>query len=169
MTILISWTRISGSHGTCPSVSGLSSMVLEKEMAPHFSIPAWAIPWTEEPGGLQSTGSQRVRHGLTTERQPQFLGFTTLGMTLSKAWPLWASTSQVEGRREDDNPNPFQLRVQVPSHPSSYLGAHLIVQKVRGEISGGRVPTPHPSPPPRALRPDPCVAPGREELDGHSI
>ena len=35
---------------------------LEKEMAIHFSIPAWRIPWTEEPGGLQSMGSQRVRH-----------------------------------------------------------------------------------------------------------
>ena len=31
---------------------------LEKEMATHSSIPAWRIPWTEEPGGLQSTGSQ---------------------------------------------------------------------------------------------------------------
>ena len=35
---------------------------LEKEMATHSSIPAWKIPWTEEPGGLQSRGSQRVRH-----------------------------------------------------------------------------------------------------------
>ena len=35
---------------------------LEKEMAPHFSILAWRIPWTEEPGGLQSTGLQRVGH-----------------------------------------------------------------------------------------------------------
>ena len=34
----------------------------EKEMATHSSILAWRIPWTEEPGGLQSTGSQRVRH-----------------------------------------------------------------------------------------------------------
>ena len=34
---------------------------LEKEMATHSSILAWRIPWTEEPGGLQSTGSQRVR------------------------------------------------------------------------------------------------------------
>ena len=33
---------------------------LEKEMATHASILAWKIPWTEEPGGLQSTGSQRV-------------------------------------------------------------------------------------------------------------
>ena len=35
---------------------------LDEEMATHSSILAWRIPWTEEPGGLQSTGSQRVRH-----------------------------------------------------------------------------------------------------------
>ena len=35
---------------------------LEKEMATHSSILAWEIPWTEEPGGLQSIGSQRVGH-----------------------------------------------------------------------------------------------------------
>ena len=35
---------------------------LEKEMATHSSILAWKIPWTEDPGRLQSTGSQRVRH-----------------------------------------------------------------------------------------------------------
>jgi len=35
---------------------------LEKRMATHHSIVAWRIPWTEEPGGLQSMGSQRVGH-----------------------------------------------------------------------------------------------------------
>ena len=35
---------------------------LEKRMATHSSILAWRIPWTEEPGGLQSMGSQRVGH-----------------------------------------------------------------------------------------------------------
>ena len=35
---------------------------LEKEMATHSSILAWKISWTEEPGGLQSMGSQKVRH-----------------------------------------------------------------------------------------------------------
>ena len=35
---------------------------LEKEMATHSSILAWRIPWAEEPGGLQSMGSQRVGH-----------------------------------------------------------------------------------------------------------
>ena len=35
---------------------------LENEMATHSSILAWEIPWTEEPGGLQSMGSQEVKH-----------------------------------------------------------------------------------------------------------
>ena len=35
---------------------------LKKEMATHSSILAWRIPWTEEPRGLQSRGSQRVGH-----------------------------------------------------------------------------------------------------------
>ena len=43
---------------------------LEEEMSTHSSILAWEIPWTEEPGGLQSTGLQRVRHDWVTEQQP---------------------------------------------------------------------------------------------------
>ena len=41
---------------------------LKKEMATHSSILAWEIPWTEEPGGLQSLGSQRVQHDLVTKQ-----------------------------------------------------------------------------------------------------
>ena len=46
-----------------------SSMVdiLEEKMAIHSSILAWEIPWTEEPGGLQSMGSERVGHDLITK------------------------------------------------------------------------------------------------------
>ena len=44
---------------------------LEEEMATHASILAWRIPWTEESGGLQSMGSQRVRHDLATQQQQQ--------------------------------------------------------------------------------------------------
>ena len=40
---------------------------LEEEMTTHSTILAWEIPWTEEPGGLQSMGSQRFRHDLVTE------------------------------------------------------------------------------------------------------
>ena len=69
-------------HFLCPQISSLVAQMvknlpamqetlvrslgwedsLEKEIATHSSILAWRIPWTEEPGGLQSIGSQRVRH-----------------------------------------------------------------------------------------------------------
>ena len=42
---------------------------LEEEMATHTSILAWEIPWTEEPGGWQFMGSQRVRHDLVSKQQ----------------------------------------------------------------------------------------------------
>ena len=47
---------------------------LEKEMATHSSTLAWKIPWTEERGGLQSTGSQRVGHDFTFTFIYWFLG-----------------------------------------------------------------------------------------------
>ena len=42
---------------------------LEKEIAMHSIILAWEIPWTEEPGGLQFMGSQRVVHNLATKQK----------------------------------------------------------------------------------------------------
>ena len=45
---------------------------LEKEIVTHSSILAWEIPWTEEPGGLQTMGLQRVGHGLVTKQQQHF-------------------------------------------------------------------------------------------------
>ena len=42
---------------------------LKKEMATHSSILAWKIPWTEEPGRLQSVGSQKSRHDLVNKQQ----------------------------------------------------------------------------------------------------
>ena len=56
-------------HGVAKSQTRLSYFIFtfhfhasEKEMATHSSVLAWRIPGTEEPGGLQSMGSQRVRH-----------------------------------------------------------------------------------------------------------
>ena len=51
-------------HGVTKSRTQLSDFHfhLEKEMATHSSTLAWEIPWTQEPGGLQSVGSQRVGH-----------------------------------------------------------------------------------------------------------
>ena len=51
-----------------PAIEGTACLIpalgrsLEKEMATHSSILAWEIQWTEEPGGLQSMGLQRVGH-----------------------------------------------------------------------------------------------------------
>ena len=52
-------------------------------MAPHSSALDWKIPWTEEPGGLQSMGSQRVEHGLATNTSlvVQWLGLGGLTAT----------------------------------------------------------------------------------------
>ena len=65
---------LSGKESAC-SAGDLGSILgwedaLEKGMATHSSILAWEIPWTEEPGGLQSMGSQRVGHDSVTESCP---------------------------------------------------------------------------------------------------
>ena len=52
---------------------------LKKEMATHSSILAWRIPWTEEPGGVQSMGSQRVGHDRATCTSLWVLGSLFLG------------------------------------------------------------------------------------------
>ena len=72
------YTQISGGavvKNSAASVGNLETHVwslgredpLEEETETPFSILAWRVPWTEEPGGLQSTGSQRVRHDWATE------------------------------------------------------------------------------------------------------
>ena len=58
-----------GKKATCSAGDQVPSLgredPLEKGMATHSSILAWRIPWTEEPGGLQSTRLQRVGHRVT--------------------------------------------------------------------------------------------------------
>ena len=49
---------------------------LEKEMATCSGIPAWKVPRTEEPDGLQSVGLQRIRHNLATKHQQHLLIMT---------------------------------------------------------------------------------------------
>ena len=57
-----------GGAGDTGSILGQEDP-LEKEMATHCSILAWEIQWTEESGGLQCMGSQRVGYDLATEQQ----------------------------------------------------------------------------------------------------
>ena len=49
-----------------PQIIWITSIYMEKTMAPHSSTLAWKIPWTEEPGGLQSMGLLRVGHDWAT-------------------------------------------------------------------------------------------------------
>ena len=70
---------LGGKESTCNvgdagSIPG-SGRSLKKEMATHFSILAWRIWWTEEPGGLQSVGSPRVRHNWVIFTFPSILWF----------------------------------------------------------------------------------------------
>ena len=55
---------------------------LEEGMATHSRILAWRIPWTEEPGGLQSTGLQRVGLDLSSQAQHTFIEAGRLGPDL---------------------------------------------------------------------------------------
>ena len=58
---------------------------LEEGMATHWSVLAWRIPWTEEPGGLQSLGSQRVRHD--SEQPHTFTARTDAEAETPILWP----------------------------------------------------------------------------------
>ena len=53
------------------------------EMTTHSNIPVWRTPWTEELGGLQPMGSQRVGHSLVTEQQQQK---KTLNLGVGQGW-----------------------------------------------------------------------------------
>ena len=64
---------------------------LEKGMGTHSSILAWRIPWTEEPGGLQPMGSQRVRHNWVTntfnfKKEKPCLCWFICRITLARDW-----------------------------------------------------------------------------------
>ena len=67
--------------GVLGSISGKEDP-LEEEMATHPGILAWRIPWTEEPVGLQSMGSQRVRYDLVNEQQQQQMGGDSMAQGL---------------------------------------------------------------------------------------
>ena len=68
---------ISGKESTCQCKRHRFDPWVEKipwgKMTSHSSILAWEIPWTEEPGGLQSMGSQTVRHDWMTKQQNNFI------------------------------------------------------------------------------------------------
>ena len=54
-------------------------------MATHSNILVWEVPWTEEPGELQSMGSQRIRHDLVAKQQQRFLKYFLEGIPLQSS------------------------------------------------------------------------------------
>ena len=102
-----------------PTHFNLIMFSVEKAMAPHSSTLAWKIPWTEEPGGLQSMGSRRVRHDWATSLSlftfmhwrrtwhptPVFLPGESQGRGSLVGCRLW-------GRRESDTTEASQQQQQ---------------------------------------------------------
>ena len=105
--------------------------LLEKEMATHSSTLAWRIPWKKEPGGLQSMGSQRVRHDLANSlhftyfanKGPSSQGY---GFSSSHVW-MWGLDYKVSWAPKNrcfwtvvlDNTleNPLESKEIQPVHP----------------------------------------------------
>ena len=108
-------------------------------MAPHSRTLAWKIPWTEEPGGLQSMGSLRVGHDWATslslftfmhwsrkwQPTPVFLPGESQGRRRPVGCRLW-------GRTESDTTEATQQQQQQQSEQT--LEAALIVQNLKAEI-----------------------------------
>ena len=121
---------------------------LEKRMATHSSILAWRIPWTEEPGGLQSMGSKRVGHELATEhfldtgvgtltresgRHSPACDSTIPGVTRSKG----STVSVLQGRhRAERTPTPYN-RKQIPSNSRVGEQKGWVSRQFTGKASPG--------------------------------
>ena len=97
---------LSSNQSTCNTGDTVRS--LEEEMATHFRIPPWNIPWTEESGELQSMGLQRVRHNRAHTRiglpqskmkatsstsgkfQLLLMSVFRQGLNTARMWPVWS-------------------------------------------------------------------------------
>ena len=77
---------------------------LEKEMATRSSVLAWEIPWTEEPGGLQSTGSQRFRHDWAGRQQRrQYTGIENSKRQRRAQKNIWKTNQQIFSKFNETN------------------------------------------------------------------
>ena len=89
--------------------------LLEKQIATHSSIFAWEIPWTEEPGWLQSCGPQRVRHNLSNKKKRKI--HHELILTWFHLQSLFLNKVTFTGTG-GQNPNISCQRVYSPTHSS---------------------------------------------------
>ena len=107
-------------------------------MATHSSILAWRIPWTEEPGGLQSMGSQRLAQDLGTSAQKTpLMNSMKLLLVLSFFWQDFLrrelNVHRLATGKEEEN---FILVLKIPSvKPSSALDIISSIQFSRSAVS----------------------------------
>ena len=83
---ILEWVAFPFSRGQYPLRSIKDP--LEKEIATSSSSLGWKIPWTEEPGGLQSMGSQRVGHSLAT-KQTKLIEVFPSGPVIKNPPAMW--------------------------------------------------------------------------------
>ena len=102
---------------------------LEEEMATHASILAWEIPWTEEPDGLQSTRSQRIKYDLAKKQQQYIL--TTAKITLQED-RIWVYLTQYLAILEEMNIYEEKLLDQILT--TMNWKHYLLIQLIPNEI-----------------------------------
>ena len=105
---------------TCRFKPWVRKIPLEKEMATHSSILAWRIPWTKEPGELQSMGSQRAGHDLATKQQ-QNNGLVKAVMYMRSLPSLWTDPF----RRSPSGASAGRA-LPLSSRPPGELPLHLL-------------------------------------------
>ena len=97
---------------------------LEKEMAIHSNILAWRIPWTEEPGGLQSTRSQRVEYEWTTSLSHFLYMLFNCGIMDKTLRVLWTAGTSNQSTLKEISPE-YSLEGLMLKLKLQYLG-HLM-------------------------------------------
>ena len=108
--------------------------LMEKEMATHSSILAWEIPWTEEPGGLQSLWPQRVRHDLVTKPVPLWPNCLCDG-DWEASFVSWAGADKTEAKV--DLP---PVSAPYSTHPFTSC-CHTALLALPREMCGQRCPS----------------------------
>ena len=136
-----------------------NNLTLEKEMVTHSNILAWRIPWTEEPGGMQSMGLHRVRHDWSN---------------LAHTWPLGfpVSSASKESTCNAGDPGSIPGSGSSPGdgigYPLQYSWASLVAQMEKNPLwcwRPGSDPWVGKIPYRRAWQPSPVFLPG--ESHGH--
>ena len=105
---------------------------LEEEMATHSSILAWEIPWTEESGGLQSTGLQRVGHDWTSEQRNSIM----IDMMIMTSEMRSVAFNSVEPSLNWNCPLPYPNSFSL--HCSWYPSSRWVVLRDEGSHVGQR-------------------------------